>query len=50
MTAFDRRLSLSIDRCHDALNTLHPRRGLWAWALRRVWKWRLRRLERNLPI
>jgi len=42
---FDVQLSLAIDACHDELNALWGKRGVWAW-IRRWWVTRrLRRLQ-----
>ena len=42
---FDRLLSLAIDACHDELDALCGKRGVWAWCKRWWITRRLRQLE-----
>lgn len=48
-TPYDRRLSLAIDECYDALDRWHKVPGIRAWLRRWWWGWKLRRLERGIP-
>lgn len=49
MKAFDRALSLEIDRLHFELDCICYKRG-WKMALYRWWlRWQLKRAERRIP-